>query len=221
MEEVKIKSFLKFGSEENILDLLDNGTMYCNSIEHFRKTEDEYLRGDSYEGTFKITNFSSGSKLELTFQNEKKMQFNAGAIHFREFYSEIKGNIYCLTAVTEQEVIQAGSLKLDTRLTRFGTHFLLIADTQKFYDLLISNLEKSYLKIKIGFVTYYSKNTINAELDFFHKPNDFEYQKEFRILIENEEVKPIIIQLGSLRDVAQMFEIKDLESMEYFTKHST
>ena len=41
-----IKLFLKLGSEENILDLFENGTIYMNTIEYFRKVEDEELRGD-------------------------------------------------------------------------------------------------------------------------------------------------------------------------------
>ena len=43
-----IKLFLKLGSEKNILDLFENGTIYMNTIEYFRKVEDEELRGDKY-----------------------------------------------------------------------------------------------------------------------------------------------------------------------------
>ena len=39
-----IKLFLKLGSEENILDLFENGTIYMNTIEYFRKVEDEELK---------------------------------------------------------------------------------------------------------------------------------------------------------------------------------
>jgi hypothetical protein len=47
--EHTIKLFLKLGSEKNILDLFENGTIYMNTIEYFRKVEDEELRGDKYE----------------------------------------------------------------------------------------------------------------------------------------------------------------------------
>ncbi len=40
--------FLKIGQEEHIKDLYENGTIYLNTIEYFRKIEDEELRGNKY-----------------------------------------------------------------------------------------------------------------------------------------------------------------------------
>lgn len=217
MEEVEIFSFIKFGTEENILDLLENGTIYCNPIETFRQMEDDFLRGDSYEGTIKIINYLNGGQLGLTMPNGKNLQFNTSKAHYRKFYSEIKGNIYCLTAVTEQEIVRVGNLKLDARLSRFGSHFLLVIDNKKFFELLVDTLKDNDLEIETGFVSYYNKEEITDELNFFCKPKEFEYQKEFRIIIQNEKSDPIKIQLGSLRDIAQIFEIKDLDSLEFLS----
>jgi len=52
--------FIKFGREQDMLDLFNNGTIYMNTINTFRTIEDNNLRGDSYEGIKQIWNFPSG-----------------------------------------------------------------------------------------------------------------------------------------------------------------
>jgi hypothetical protein len=62
--------FLKLGSEENILDLFENGTIYMNTIEYFRKVEDEELRGDKYEGVSRVINSLPGTfKIQVLKEN--------------------------------------------------------------------------------------------------------------------------------------------------------
>lgn len=213
MSPVNILTFIKFGSEKNILDLYENGTIYCNSIEYFRKLEDDLLRGDSYEGTFRITNFPPGSEITVKLPNCQEIELTTANLHLREFYTDIRGNMYCLTALTREEVMNLGTLKLDPKNARFGSHFLLVRNNKQFFDRLIAGFEKENLKIFKDFVKYYDKRSINAELDIFHKSNEFEYQKEFRIIIKNEGQNPIKIQIGSLKEISQIFETKDLETL--------
>ena len=84
--------FLKFGSLEHITDMYENGTIYINTIEYFRKHEDGNLRGDSYEGATKITNFTPG-KLRIS---GIEREFDYLNFHLKETYENILGNIYCL-----------------------------------------------------------------------------------------------------------------------------
>jgi len=216
MASIDIKNFLKFGSEDHVRDMWENGTIYCNTLEYFRRLEDRNLRGDNYEGTYRIINYPGESEITLTIsETGQAIPLKTSNLHFREFYSDLKGNIYCLTAVTVQEVVQSRSLKLDLRLSEFGSHFLLVKDNQRFYDMLIDSFVKNNLKVQTGFVKYYDKKKINGELDLFHKPNEFGYQKEFRILIQNQEIAPIKFQIGSLKDIADIYETKDLGTLEY------
>jgi hypothetical protein len=221
MSTVNIQTFIKFGSEENIRDLQENGTIYCNTIEYFRQLEDSYLRGDSYEGTFKITNYPPDSKITLYLPDKKEIELKTAKLHLREFYTDIKGNIYCLTAITREEIIKLETLKLDLKNSRFGTHFLLIKDNQQFFDRLMKGFENEKLSIKTGFVKYYDKHLINGELDLFHKSKEFEYQKEFRIIVKNDMQNPIKFQIGSLKEISEIFETKDLETLvcQYNPQH--
>ena len=89
---ITIQIFLKFGNEDNINDLLHNGTIYLNSIQNFRKIEDKQLRGDKYEGVLSIKNYPSG-QFEIPSLNYKGDYL---ALHLFEKYEEVLGNIYSL-----------------------------------------------------------------------------------------------------------------------------
>lgn len=79
--------FFKFGSEEHITDLFENGTIYFNTIDYFQKLEEQGLRGDKYEGTTKITNHKS-DKLKLTItipETREEIPIKLSKFHLREF----------------------------------------------------------------------------------------------------------------------------------------
>ena len=95
MEEQSL-IFFKFGSEENITDLFENGTIYFNTIDYFQRLEGQGLRGDDYEGTTKIINPKS-DKLKLTItisETEKEIPIKLSKFHLREFLKDIKGNLF-------------------------------------------------------------------------------------------------------------------------------
>mgnify|MGYP001191768518 CR=1 FL=1 len=90
-----IVSLIKFGSEKYVIDLIENGTIYMNSINSFRKIEDDCLRGDSYEGINQIWNLPAG-QFEIPSLNHKG---NYISMHLSENYENVFGNIYNLYAI--------------------------------------------------------------------------------------------------------------------------
>ncbi|HLF52909.1 hypothetical protein [Flavobacterium sp.] len=201
-----IKLFLKLGSEENILDLFENGTIYMNTIEYFRKVEDEDLRGDKYEGVSKIINSLPGTfkipGIDREFKYEK--------MHIREVHEEIIGNIYSLYAISSKGFPNPLDFKFDERNLRFGTHCLLIKNLPYFFDRIETELKNNNYKFNHGFVDYYDKDEVNREITLFEKPFEFEYQKEFRFYVEDYGMKPIKIQIGSLKKYAVVFKLEDM-----------
>ena len=213
MEDINIMLTLKFGSKENIKDLFENGTIYCKPIEYFRKLEDEMLRGDSFEGTTKLKNFTTG-KLTLTFPDGKELKLNTSKFQIKEHLTEVKGNLYCLTILRKEDFKNVVSFKFDERNKRFGSHFLLIRDNKSFYDRLFKGFEKQKLSTKKNLVTYYDKEKKDGDVSPFEKPLEFEYQKEFRIIIQNDEEQDIKFQIGSLEDISQVMEMSSLSTLE-------
>lgn len=208
--------FFKFGSEEHITDLYENGTIYFNTIDYFQKLEEQGLRGDKYEGTTKITNQQS-DKLKLTItipETRSDIPIKLSKFHLREFLKDIKGNLYSLYCLTHEDVLEIDNFKIDPRVKEFGTHFIIIQKPEKFINLICSELDKNKFDFQIKLVEYYDKEKINEEISLFHKSTEFEYQKEFRIVLFNDESKPLKIQIGSLKDYAEVFKVDVIDTMK-------
>lgn len=203
--------FLKIGKEEHIRDLYENGTIYINPIQYFRKIEDQELRGDGYEGASEIINSLPGTFRIPGIDKD----FNYEKAHIKKSYDTILGNIYSLYCISSKGFPNPLDFKLDERNLRFGTHCLMVKDNQYFFDKIKSELKKNGFSYSHGFVEYYDKDKIShKKLTLFDKPKEFEYQKEFRFYIHNEKVEPIKIQIGSLEGKADIIEAKSLATLE-------
>lgn len=208
--------FFKFGSEKDITDLFENGTIFFNTIDYFQRLESQGVRGDKYEGTTKITNHKS-DKLKLTItipETEKEIPFKLSKFHLREFLKDIKGNLYSLYCLRHQDVLEIDDFKIDQRVKEFGTHFIIIKKPEIFINLICNELEKNKFDYQMKQVEYYEKEKINGEISLFHKTTEFEYQKEFRIVLFNNEIKIKTIQIGSLKEYAEVFKVDVIDTMK-------
>ena len=102
---------------------------------------------------------------------------------------------------------------MDEKNSRFGTHCLMIKDNEYFFKKIQLELKKNGYKFDHGFINYYDKSTVSKMLTPFDKPNDFEYQKEFRFYVQNYKLEPIKIQIGSLMGYSEMIETKHLTEL--------
>jgi len=206
-----IKMFLKFGQEEHIRDLYQNGTIFMNSIQYFRKLEDGELRGDRYEGINRIRNYPAG-QFEIPSLNFKG---NYLSLQVREAYETVVGNIFSLYCISSHGWENPNDFKIDEKIKKFGSHCLLIKDNAKFLSLIEEKLKELKVKFNHNFVTYYDKDKVDREITLFEKPLEFGYQKEFRLYAEQKLDKPFIFKIGSLEDIAEIYNSKDIvDSLE-------
>lgn len=208
--------FLKFGSEKNMTDLIKNGTIFFNTIDYFQRLEEQGLRGDNYEGTTKITNYHKSNNLKLTITNPETGQeipIRPTRLHLREFLKDIKGNLFSLYCLRPKDIIDNSNFRIDPRVKDFGTHFVLINNVGKFMDQVCEELEKNRFYYRSKQVEYYEKNNVNGELSLFHKSNEFEYQNEFRIVLENYDIEPKIIQIGNIEEYAGIYPSSAIDTM--------
>ncbi len=201
-----IKLFLKFGKEEHIQDLLLNGTIYMNSIQYFRKFEDNGLRGDNFEGITELKNYPSG-EFEIKSLNHKGKYIS---LQFRESYEEVLGNIYSMYAISSLTVPNPIGFKIDKKNKEFGTHCLLVKNNPEFLKRIEKRLKEINLKFRHGFVDYYDKYKKNGKINLFQKPNEYQYQNEFRFYVERESIEPIKIQIGNITDIAEIHKSEDV-----------
>lgn len=208
--EHTIQVFLKFGEEKRILDLYENGTVYLNTLEYFRKVEDDLLRGDKYEGVSKITNLPPG-KMTIKELNVIVDYIN---IHLKEAYENVLGNLYCLYCVSSNGWKNPLDFKIDEKNARFGEHCLMIKQPGIFIEKVENALKELNYKFSHNFVEYYDKKQVNGEINLFQKPNEFEYQKEFRFYVENDKIEPIKLNIGSMKDYSEIFKTEDILKLE-------
>ncbi|TFF35376.1 hypothetical protein [Mucilaginibacter psychrotolerans] len=210
MDAPIIGMFLKFGSEENIRDLYENGTIYLNTIQYFRRVEDNQLRGDSYEGISRIKNYPPG-----TFEIPSlKFKGNYLNIHLRESHEEVLGNIFSLYCISSFTINNPLTFEMDSRVLGFGSHCLMIKDNLAFLRKIEHGLKGIGLEFSHGFVKYYDKNKINGRINLFQKPLEFSYQKEFRFYVQSDIFEPLMIKIGSLESISEVVSTSDILSLK-------
>jgi hypothetical protein len=212
---MQIITLIKLGREKDIMDLYENGTIYLNPIDYFRKNEQDSDKGDDYEGVSKIENLPAG-ELQIFLKGKplvnRKLRYEK--FHIRESYPDVLGNIYSFYSITSKDLDKNnGDFIPDKRLKDLGSHFLLIFDLSKFFDMLKSSFNDSGFKYKMGFVNYYDKENYNGQLTVFHKPDNFSYQNEFRIYLPNESIIPMIITIGSLKEISNIYDSTNVDKL--------
>lgn len=208
--EHTIKFFLKFGKEEHVRDLYENGTVYMNTLEYFRNIEDAELRGDSREGDVRIINSLPG---EFSIPNIEGT-FNYQKLNLRIKPITAYGNIYSLYCFSSFGFPDPLKFSIDERNYQFGSHCLMIKQCGYFLDQMEKNLAALNLPYNHGFVHYYDQEKVSQDLTVFNKPMGYEYQKEFRFFVGNDVLEPIKFQLGSLKNYAEIIDMNDLRGLK-------
>tara|TARA_R110002049_G_scaffold250486_2_gene424846 strand:- start:867 stop:1061 length:195 start_codon:yes stop_codon:yes gene_type:complete len=50
----------------------------------------------------------------------------------------------------------------------------------------------------------------NGKITLFQKPLEYEHQKEFRLYVERDSIEPLILNIGSLKDIAEIYQSNEL-----------
>lgn len=206
-----IMMFIKIGALEHITDLYENGTVYLNSLEYFKKIEDGFLRGDQNEGALSLVNAKNVSA-KFSFMNEEDKPINLLNLSYGTYLD--LGNLYSLYCISSHGFPNPRDFKFDRRNLEFGSHCLVITKPGEFIDRMKVELNKLNQRFDYGFVKYYEEKVQLEDLGPFDKLDVFEYQKEFRFFVENAVNEPIKINIGSMKSYAEIFETKDLLSIE-------
>jgi hypothetical protein len=123
----------------------------------------------------------------------------------KESYQEVLGNVYSLYCVSSHGWRNPLDFKIDARIKRFGSHCLMIKDSERFLSLIKKKLSEFEVKFHHGFFEYYNKNEVNRRINLFEKPLEFEYQKEFRFYVERDAKDEFVFRIGSLQDIAEVW----------------
>lgn len=210
-DNASIAAFLKFGQEEHLIQLREKGTLYMNPLDYFKKLEDGELRGDSFEGVSSIRNIPGGSFAIPEINFEGKFEH----LRYMESPKELYGNIFSLYCISSVGFEHPEDISFDERLSKFGSHFLIVMNSPSFIKRITKALSLLKNKYYFDFIKYYDKEKANRKISVFEKPNEFAYQKEYRFYVARNEITPLVINIGSIEDISEIVSIEDLYKPDF------
>lgn len=193
--------FIKFGEENHIKDLQQNGLVYCSTIQSFAKMDD-FVQGDELEKAWLIDN-SKGSLLQIKPIDDPDSKFIT--IKLNKLIGNREGpfgNLFCLYSLNMLEMQIGEKRLLPPKLLKKYESYLVIKNIDAFLERLHVTLDAKKLCWEHHLIEYKDFSTINAEKTIFQKDKLYEYQQEFRLFIQNNEEKEIILKLGDLSDIS-------------------
>jgi len=194
--------FIKVGKEEHLKKFQNEGMLHCETLDYFANIEDGIRRGDKMEIATQF--FNNGNHI-LTIFNEidssKNIKIKVEKAHFLEQKQTI--NLFCLYAVNILNYEENTPFMLEQRFNEkeWGTHFIIITQPQTFIERVKTVLSQMKLGMISNFVKYIDLANYAGLNNGFIKDEVYSYQKEFRIRIENYELKCLDIFAGNLVDI--------------------
>lgn len=218
MESKKyIITFIKAVDKQYYNSFIDQGEICMNTLKWFRDYEkiDSNI-GDCFEGA----EFACGHDFTVEFadpitdcktEEEIREKLNAAnwltigkGINLRGIDESQNANIFSLYAVISLNNEDfTGYLVPKKFVDEFKNHrFVIILDPIAFISRIRNVISELNKPVKFGLVNYYKldENIIN-NLTCFSKPEKYSYQSEFRLIMEDPNAVPRIIQIGSIKEM--------------------
>lgn len=207
-------AFVKMGSKKNMEKLLQKGEIYLNPIEYFLAYPDEGVRKDQNENlemlyqaeNIKLEMNIMGKDIVLSSETGLIDQFKASD------NSHNKTKIYSMLTISNGDEREA--TLFDEKNLSFGDHFVFIKEPRIFLDRVFSEINQKGYGAKFDYVEYVDSKSHNGEMGIFRKLNEYSYQKESRIHVLDTSESPLILEIGSIEDIAFSGDINLLKGIK-------
>ncbi len=188
-------ALVKFGHQQHLIQLRDDGLLYMNTLLYFWGIEDGGLRGDVCDSVDEI---ARGHEGEVTLANATKapLKITNWTLRIQPPEAE-KINVFCMYALRPS----AGTFPVDQKNLQFGDYALVVADAQQFIDRIGSHMESKAIRGKAGLVEYVD-NEYTGAVGPFRKLMSFAYQSEWRLVCYDGAGGPRTIRIGSIADIS-------------------
>ncbi|MFE4140691.1 hypothetical protein ACFX4I_02325 [Peribacillus sp. YIM B13472] len=200
MGEFFIPLLLKFGTQENIESLLNDGTIYMNRLGHYVELEKDELekkikRADRYDGLhmrFKPTGVTM-------IVDDHKIEGSAKSVDIT-INETLEKYVYCLAGITIERLYayKAGKITrlIPEDLEKFGEYCTVIIDTGQFVKRINDHFDVEDQK----YISYIDLENTEGFIGPFKKDWGFQDQLEFRLLVKNHDnsKSPIKKNIGGL-----------------------
>lgn len=201
--------YFKFGCEKDMLDLLQNGTIYCNPLSYFAR-EDKSGRFDTDELVVHIKTQFDG---KTTLYNEQGVKMKIHSSQTKDVILDPIGNLYCVYSLNIENVPLNSYHAFHRKMTEFGSHVVIIKDSAQFMRRLTTKLNELKIINNKGFIKYVEMRDFQGDKDLFTKDVAFKHQKEFRIHLGTGSVDPYHFSIGSIETIAALEEVENIKEL--------
>ena len=208
-----IQFFLKFGKKKHI-ESLQNGEFYAATLIDFKK-DLGHMRYDPMEGVTSIHHLA-GNYIQLREKETdewKKLNITRGQLNY--WLDASKVHSYSLFYISEEQTRNENHFSIPENMKKYGDYYLVIKNPRKFIKMLIMAFDKKGYKYIYDTISYYDPTKDHDKLGFFHKANNHSNEKEFRILIESELGYPVILNIGSLKNISDVMHINQYVGLNF------
>lgn len=224
MGSENILTFIKAVDKHFFSSFINDGQVCMNTIKWFRNYEKQDSNiGDKFEGvemacgkgfTLKVAkpikSYSSEKELKSKMESANWKELGKG-VDLRFFHDDNNANIFSLYVINSNILDdQSGNYLVPQKfIDEFSNHrFVIFLQPDEFISRMNNAISKLGKSIKIGIVHYYKLDEkLIRNLSYFHKPDIYSYQNEFRILFKNENAVQQIFNIGSLNDICLEIDI--------------
>lgn len=207
MTENTLHILFRRGKSEHILNLLQKGEIYINTVNIIREYDDNEERSDPHDSILE-RDFLGKVKVKigdvgLDTKNNGITLDAENCVMIKD--SEINGNIYCLSGIYTKE-LEDERETIEFKTQSFGESVIIITNPREFINRVTTTLKANgYQDIKYWAVEYFP-NDYSGEVGIFRKHEKFKHQNEFRFFIPNTNNEPIRIEIGAIEDIAVMMD---------------
>ena len=216
---IKGYPLIMFKSKE-LIESLRNGHMYFSPLSVFREYEDASgmrVIGDEREGMMPVQHaiFEDVRTHELSPVDNALIKTRNSDDY-----------VFCFFGMKENTTHFSFSEEQKKKIKEFGDTALVILDYDAFEDRVKKAANDAGFVVHSGRVDYYDDEADNANMLIrtmngmwtlaFEKPKDYEYQQEFRFLLERKgrPENHWVLELGSLEDISIMMSTEQALTIE-------
>jgi len=226
----KIVTFIKAIDKQYYDAFINEGQLCMNTVQWFRDYEKEDSNiGDEFEGS-RIAcgkNFtvsiadpidSCKTRKELDQKlNSANWKTLGKGINLKQFNSNENGNIFSMYTVSVDNNESLNEYLVSRRFAKeFDNHrFVIFLEPIKFVSKIESAFSAQGKKLTYGIVKYYPLNEeIIFNLTNFHKPDKYEYQNEFRLMVDDGDATQQILRIGNIEDLCMEIDVNKRYSIK-------
>lgn len=224
-----VRYLIKFGSEKNMKSLLD-GKVFMHNLQYYinlEKEKGDQITGDEYEGKLPVVNVTLSIRNPDT--HEEITQISCGKASFD--FGMSKYPVYCTLMFDHRNMLNDEEPQVPKEggdpytilrygftedqkkeMATFGDSAVFIKNVDEFIHRVRKAAEAKGIQVGYGPVSYYHDNELKHHKQVMEqhgaaplwKRDRYKNQQEYRIYLDTEIDDSMILEIGDIRDIAEL-----------------